>query len=186
MLTRREIVLIIILLFMISGTGYFMLFFIPVSQELATLRTGVESRTMEIAEAQTRTVHYAVFSNVRDERAVEWEDAMIGVPDFFDDADILRRIQRIIYPHTWQIETAFSNSEESGGGLWVSRVDISFTANRDGLTEILQDFKDDDLDKRLINYTINAEDIILGHEGLMFIHLGIEFLSIRGDLVREE
>jgi len=176
MLTRRELVLIFILLFLIVGGGSFVFYFNPTYAEIQTLRDSLEDRRTEFAEAQTRELQYEIFSVVLEGHQDEWSHVVASVPYEFDYAVILRRLQRIIYPHTYDLQTSFSTAT-SGDRLWASTVSVGFTTTRARLNTILTALENDALGNRVINYSVAAISEY-GQDGELSIQLAIEYLTL--------
>jgi hypothetical protein len=170
MLSRREIVLIIILLVLLAGTAYFLLFFQPTNAEIQTLRADIEEKEQGLIDAEMLESTYAALTKSRDALLPQWEQFEKGVPRDFDDTEVLRIIQRVIYPYTEIIDVSFpdqapkeaSNAEESEPTL-IYTVVVNFNVPYEDIDPILEGFAEESLVNRVVQYNLTRrEDYTLG------------------------
>ncbi len=100
MLSRREMVMIIFLLFLVAGTFYFLLFFQPTTQSITAARASVETKEQELFDLTLLQPQYEVLKITHDDMLESWEEFKKSVPENFDEAEILYILQKIIYPYT--------------------------------------------------------------------------------------
>lgn len=177
MFTRREIVLIVILVLMLGGVGYFLLFFQPIMAEIESLNATIEQREAELIDARVRTFQYGALYVRRYELQDPWEVAMTYIAHEFDVVDILQRVQEIVVPRTQNANVTFAGSSNLGSELVVNTVSISFVSSRAGLEAVLLDLSQDDMYNRIINYSANPVNSSLGQTGELNVNLQVEFLT---------
>ncbi len=185
MLSRREIVLIIILLVVIAGTAYFLLFLQPTLADIQTAQASITSKEDELVELKILEAQYAQIVESRSAIQPQWEAFEQGVPQSFDDTEVLRIIQKVIYPYTENIDVEFPEqgedavdaaSDESAPTL-MYRVALDFTVPYEDIEPILEGFKEERLVSRVVEYDISRIEIAeLGIEEYS-VSLGLDFLT---------
>ncbi|MCL2572610.1 MAG: hypothetical protein FWE11_09425 [Defluviitaleaceae bacterium] len=94
-------------------------------------------------------------------------DYLRFLPEVFDDGMMQHHISMIVAPHGEGLDIQFGHSQPIGTmhynennvpeGIWLTSVDISFTADYDGLISILNGFAHEGMDNRIISYSLTRE-----------------------------
>lgn len=179
-LSRREVFMLSFLMVLIVGGGYFTMFLMPINDEISTLRMDLMGRQSEIGDASNRTIQYQFLSNRLNELQQEWEEVMDGVPMYFDDADILRRLQRLVYHYVSNLSITITTSPpRQQGEMGVNGVQLRFSSDIMGLEALLHDIWLDYSETRIIEYSITAVGGD-GQDGQLNVIMYLEFLTIEG------
>ena len=181
-MSKREKILISVLVFVLLVAAYFFLFLSPTLGEHDRLNTEIERVELLIVEAQARQQRYAMLTIQIEElleaiRNLPPLEELIEIPILFDHNEALRRIQRVFYPQTDFLTITFASNELSRElpGIYVHSINVNFTASYTGLIAVLQGLIDDGPALRIVDYMISnvAEEGI----GPLTVRMTIEYLA---------
>ena len=174
-------VLIFTALFLVVGAVIYVFVFLrPNANRIEALEHEIEDARAELVAAQQRDYLrpqlYFDIERLNDELLFEqgayanmgqvWQDGYQRfLLPFFDDAEMYQRIQRIVTPYGEGLHVDFPYSQplsmmrytDPGGlpvGIWMTPVNITFSATYDGLISIMTAFANEGIDNRIIEYSI--------------------------------
>jgi Tfp pilus assembly protein PilO len=181
MLSRREIALILLLIILIAGTAYFFLFLQPAMAEIDAITASITNKEDELENAQIIESQYQVLQLTRDGLQPEWEAFELGVPEWFDDAEVLRVIQNVIIRYTETVSAGFPShgleAADEEGPVTVYPVSLSFGVRYEDIAPILDGFKDEALVCRVIDYSLSPDGGAGTAESFYNISMNLEFLT---------
>ena len=153
---QKEAVLILIVLAIASGALYYFLFFTTYTVNRDQTQEQNMLRREEMVRARHDRDSYAYMLNRLAVVEEEWLVATADIPLFFDDIDVLARIQGIVYPYTRQVAISIGSTEERADTLLSTVVQINFISSYGGFLSILDGLAEEDIDNRIINYDISV------------------------------
>lgn len=172
--TNREITLLSLFIFVFAIALYFLLYLRPVINDLRALNQSVTQLYAELADAESINQQHAALLGEHSALMQAWDCYQTTLPQVFDGALALRRIQAIVYPHAENVQLAFFDKSVRES-MFSTTATIRFVATYGGLMEVLEGFATDGRDNRVVSYSVSAG----GNEGdLMDIMLQVEFLSL--------
>lgn len=176
-LSKREKVLISLLLVLACVAGYFFLYLTPQNNLVKELEAGIAEKTQELDAAELRLLRFAALTNESDKNLLDWAALIENIPEGFNDADILTRIQKIIIPHTDNVSIAFPDGGTALEEMTIYPVTIGFTTGYETLKDILTSFYWEDTENRIINLT--CDKVATGNEEpiLLQVAMTVEFLT---------
>jgi len=139
------------------------------------LRVSVEQKSFELENSRERIRQYEILSKILEEQMAEWESRIDTLPENFDDADILRRIQRIAEPYSQGLQVSFSEPYE--GVVCTTIASIHFISDYTGLMTVLNGFAQDNTVNRIVQYTLDGSSGTGIRNGLLNITLQVEYLT---------
>jgi len=167
---------------LVGAVIYFFAFWQPNARRVEQLHIDINNAQAELALAVQRDeIHpqqRALVDRLHEELSheqsnwervsQEWNDNYGRfLPDTFDEEDIRQRIIRIInhYGDGLHLEFMYSqpigvmryNDNSQGGppeGIWLTTIDIVFSATYDGFVSILSGFAHEGIDNRIISYNM--------------------------------
>ncbi|MDR2166510.1 MAG: hypothetical protein LBE35_01490 [Clostridiales bacterium] len=179
-LSKREIMLLMVLFIIAGGAGYFLLFFQPTMTNIAHLRVENEARreSLELMEtlAIARSAQYGNLRAQLEEAEEMWEAYYAAyLPEYFGDTEMLRVLQRIIYPHLSPLSPSLSSSftapSRRPDGLYLTTINLSFQTTRSGFFAILDSFEAEDMTTRVVVYSLGAPTAAGFHSVSMVLEL---------------
>jgi len=192
-LSRREIVLITLLLVMVAAGAYFLFFLQPTLDDLTRLRAEREQYRDESSSALMRIVQFGQlqreYYGVRNSETGEyenslhdaWHEATEYVMDEFRDTEILRLIQNIVHPHAVQGTSVAVDFRPATylGYLYSYPVALTFTVSgHAALNTVIAAFNDYESVTRIVSYSVSSA---AGNIGILFdnlnVSLTVEFVS---------
>ncbi|MCL2224038.1 MAG: hypothetical protein FWB96_03610 [Defluviitaleaceae bacterium] len=146
------------------GALWFWLYFRPHTATMERLRAEIVAREAQIAndyrEAQNRRSRYAHMTEFYAELSQRWEVAAAALPYIFDDTEVLRHIQDVIYPHTSAINMSFNTSTQREGDLlYATVVSLQFETSYWQFLSILYNLVQGDLGNRVVVYTLDVSPL---------------------------
>jgi len=187
MLKKREIVLIVLLIVVLCLAAYYLFFFQSFQIEMKAADAAVTRLESEIDSAGVRVVVFDSLTAERDtlesvlalQKAI-WEEGSDALPTVFDDAEIIRLIQNIIYLRTREFSVTIPPSGTEGVATVSYTVGLQFTAPYDDLLKILDGFeKEEKLVNRIVNYSLSRQESEDDNRAEQQISLQIDFLVLR-------
>jgi hypothetical protein len=161
MIKQRELIMILLCIAALMAAAWFWVYYQPaterIAQEEQKIEEKKESQRIELEQADQRTRRHANLSE--DFRLIkeEWEVAAASLPDRFSDVEVLRDIQRVIYPHTGELSLSIGNSEQRAGDeLWSTTVSLNFKTSYWQFLSILYDLVNADLGNRVVSYNLSV------------------------------
>ena len=174
------------LLFLLLGAVlYFFAFWRPNVNRIEQLNREIRAAQIGLEEASRRgAYHSQLLLDVarlnselyHEERAYEranneWNSGYLHfLPTFFDDADIMQRVSRIVSPYSERLDVDFMYSQPLGTmrynegyhnglpeGVWLTPVNVSFFTNYDGIIAILNGFAHEGIDARVVDYSLSRQ-----------------------------
>ena len=178
MIKKRELFLLLFVITILGAMLWFFMYYTPAMNEISAMRMNIETREnrLLIAEMQanSRAVQYEVLNNDMAELEQGWLVVSENLPYYFDDADTLRRIQRIISPHTQSITMSLGASVPFGEfGTYITSASINFSTTYGELMQIFNTFAAESVDNRIVNYTI-----AIRHNSVD-VQIEVQFLAMR-------
>jgi len=149
---KRELVLVLFLLTLISGVSYYFFYFTPNSETIVQLETEINRRTQDINAASARTIQHGLLTNTKNQGMDTWNYLKGRLPERFDDADILNRIQAIVVPRVGSVTVRFA--ERASMVMQETEVhtaEMIFLADYETLMDILDDITHEKFYDRVIN-----------------------------------
>ncbi len=192
MLSRREITLIILLIVVLAGAGYYFLFLQPTLADITSTQNAIANKNNTLKEARDLVEDYKKLGADHEAMIPDWETFEEGVPDFMDDAEVLRVIQKIIYSYTKVINVNFTDDEieltplnedaeaeedDEASVVSLNRVVIEFMVPYDEIAPILKSFKEEKLVNRIVEYTISRGAEAMNGEINYMLTLNVDFLT---------
>jgi hypothetical protein len=162
MAKTREVFIIIGGIAVLAAALWFWLYLRPSNARVYELRNDIAARRIRLdttrRDAENRVERYAIMNARFEELSRQWEIAAADLPDYFDDLEVLRHLQRVIYPHTETIQLNFGLSTRREADLLYSTiVNLEFTTSYwQFLTVLYQLIEEEALGNRVINYTIDV------------------------------
>jgi hypothetical protein len=170
----RELFIIMGALSVLVAAIWFWAYLRPSQARAEQLRIDIINRETDLntqrQEAEDRNATFARMTARYEELIVRWEDKSSALPDVFDDTEVLRHIQRVLYPHvragldeddeqTKRIELTFGFSEMREDDLLYSTVvDLKFETTYWQFLSILYNLvEQENLGNRVVNYRIGVE-----------------------------
>ncbi|MCL2665959.1 MAG: hypothetical protein FWE82_10125 [Defluviitaleaceae bacterium] len=184
MISKKEIILIMVLVVLINAAVYYLLFYQPNRDAFQTAVNDADQIENEISAAMLRVVLFSAAENERlalqNELKTEHEkNAASGLllPSFFSDSNVLRLIQKNIYPYTEEITVLLPIAYNELSATGVYTVDIRFDATYQDLLYILDAFKNErTLYNRIVDYTFAGAPETLDEDDTRQISLRIDFI----------
>ena len=180
-LKKREILMIILLLVVIEAGSYYFLFFQSIMSHITQLSFAVVRKENEITEAKIRGEKYQIFLQERDETEALWEEVMEGIPSLevvgFNESDLLRRYQQVIFPHTGEVNISFPSNGTINGLTVMYPVNMNFTVTYEQLMTILNEFNDRKLANRIVNYSYTRVVDNETRNILLNVNLQVDYLN---------
>ncbi len=160
MLSKREIIALIFLLTLITGMAYFFLFLSPKLTEIENTRSSISSLESQIVQAKIIEDQYNTLITDRDDLVAQWENYENAIPLTFDDSEVLRLLQRVIYPHTEEVNVGFQGYSAAASAtvdspVQIHSISLNFSIPYDSLDDLWQAFADETLENRIINYNLS-------------------------------
>ncbi len=192
MLSRREMVMVIVLIIALVGAAYFLMFLQPTLGDIATAERSITRKAQTLSEALELAKQYEALGEAREGMMPDWMAYTEGVPVGLDDAEALRVIQEIIYPYNNIINVDFAESdieikplnedeeaesEDKEPVSLINRVVIEFTAGYDEINKILESFKNEELVNRVVNFTMSRAGITETGGASYHITMEVDFLT---------
>jgi hypothetical protein len=179
MLTKRETVLIIILMTLLTVLGYYVLYLAPALERIAITSDLLIEKENEVAAAQLRELQYVQLELKRAELIPDLERYTQEIPLSFDDADILYRLQDIFYDFTKEINISFSENTALSNETAVHTVVLQFSVTQDDLIKILQRFSDENIYNRIVNYSLARADGFGSQGPLQRVVMHVDYLTMQ-------
>jgi hypothetical protein len=149
--------------------------------EIDIVRASITSKEDELANAQNIEDQYEVLQIRRDDMQPAWDAFEQGVPDWFDDTEVLRVIQNVIFPYTETVNVGLpshgSGSSGGDGPVAIYPVSLSFGVPYEDIAPILDGFKEEELVCRVINYSLSPDGGDGTTESFYSISMSVEFLT---------
>ncbi|MCL2404196.1 MAG: hypothetical protein FWC92_01485 [Defluviitaleaceae bacterium] len=193
--------LIYTLIFLVVGVAlYFFVFWRPNNNRVDQLNIDIEAARAELVRAVNRDesspqlthdiaqLAYELTQAQSDREHVEriWQYGYLDfLPISLDELDIRERINRIAILHSHSMNVYFHESIPFGAmshnddnpdgpadGIWLTPVSISFVASYEGLISILHGFAHEDIDNRIVEYSIDR------HGDQLQINLRMDILTL--------
>jgi len=190
MIKQRELILIMLCIAALTAAAWFWVYYQPATARIEEQRQRIaakeESMRVALEQAEQRTRQHEKLSADFTRIKAEWEVAAAALPDKFNDVEVLRDIQRVIYPHTSELSLSIGNSEQrKGDELWSTTVSLNFTTSYWQFLSILYDLVNADLGNRVVNYNLGVSslapadfrDMVLGSRDNMPEHIIEQFID---------
>lgn len=192
MRTIVAFVIYVAIFLVVGGAIYFFLFFRPNTNRVGQLNQDMAAAHTELALARERESlnpqrleDLERMGHELEQAQREWDNIsrewhhehLLFLPEVFDDHDIMERINRIAAPYSHNMSVDFLYSRPFGetayngdtdglhDGIWLTPVNITFTASYNGLISILSGFAHEWVDNRVVEYTMqrnwNQWDVVL-------------------------
>jgi len=172
------------LIFLVIGAAvYFFAFWRPNGNRVEQLNRDIYTARSQLATAAHRDEMYPelrydidrlgreLYQVQRDGGYVsrDWQYQHLRfLPETFNELDIRERIYRVATYYSHNLNVNFQYSQPLGvmnynynspydlpQGIWVTPIDISFTASYDGIMAILNGFAHEEIDNRIVDYTLH-------------------------------
>jgi len=181
-ISTREVVLLTVLFLLLLIGAYYLLFYVPNTNEISELHESINSKTTQIDNASIMLLRRQALALQKETLEEEFTDVAKYLHEDFNDADILRRIEKIITPYTDTMNIDFANrntgTNEKAGLTSVRTVQVSLHTTYDDLQKIIKAFEEEDAANRIVNFTCgsNYNDFsrTAGHE--MSVNISVDFL----------
>jgi hypothetical protein len=182
MLSRREIIAVIFLLTLLTGVVYYFLYLSPKLTEIGNTQSSIDTLEAQIAEAQILENQYNLLVTERDDLLAQWENFESAIPLTFDDSEVLRLLQRIIYPHTKEVNVSFPAYQEPVTPTLTNptqkyTITLDFNVRYESLDEIWQAFSEETLVNRIVNYYLTRFDDTESGDIEYGVSLEVDFLT---------
>jgi len=193
MKTLISFVIYALIFLAIGALLYFVLFWRPTQNRVQALNRDIITAQAELIVARDRDDTSAqiqqdidrldgeiVHAQSEKEHAYRiWESQYLDfLPDEFNEQDIHMRIGNIIAPHagsyhiyyvhTMPFGVITHNDNNPNGppeGIWLTQINVSFSASYNSLIEILSGIAREDIDNRVVEYTLHRNgslwDVVL-------------------------
>jgi hypothetical protein len=161
MLKTRELIIILFFVGVLAGVLYFWFYLQPARRRIEERRVSIVERTERLerehlAAAGRRNVHRNL-SNDHDVFRAAWIVEAAALPQRFNDVQVLRHIQEVVYPHTREIRLTLTEPEErEGDELWSTTVSLAFTTSYWQFLSILHNLVQGELGNRVVNYDFSV------------------------------
>jgi hypothetical protein len=180
------------MLVIMTGVGYYFFFFTPTLEKMNAATSAIARKSQEVTEAEIREIQYTVQVTRRDELAEAWEAYIAALPVQFDDADILYRIQDIIYPYTQSLHVSFPNEPGTAAtnihtgeaqtlsAVSIYPVGINFTVGMESLMAVLQGFAHQNIDNIINNCNLSRVENSETGEITYLVSMTVNFIVQKG------
>jgi hypothetical protein len=141
---------------------WFWLYLRPMQNNIYNLQNNIAERQARISQAEmlamVRSNNHANLVYQLEVRGAEWEVASADLPQTFRDTDVLRHIQRNIYPHATSVDIRFNESERRPyDELYSTIIDLEFETSYWQFLSILYHLTEEEaLGNRIVTYRINV------------------------------
>ena len=182
-ISTREVVLLTALFLLILAGAYYLLFYMPNSNEINELGESISNKTEQLEEATALLLQRQALSVKKEALEKEFGDVAKHLQEDFDDADILRRIENIIKPHTSIMNIEFANrntgTSETAGLTSVRSVQVSLHTNYNDLQEIIKAFEVEDAANRIASFSVSGSYNAYSGSGgqIMRVNITVDYLS---------
>ena len=188
-LTKREVFLLIFLMALVAGIAYRFFFWSHISYRINNLNDSIVQINIDISAAESHSVIHAGMIDSLEALEVLWEEYYDTLPIFFDQADVLNRMQVLMYPVADELSIGFVSSTELQGGLWLNTVSLDFNVGTSGnIMHVLYALAQENIDNRVISYSLVATEFGQGAEWLQSswdVVLNVDFLSMSAGVAVE-
>ena len=182
-ISTREVVLLTALFLLILSGAYYLFFYMPTSNEINELQEKITSKTTQVDNASITLLRKQALT--LNKGAIEEDFVHIEkyLHDDFNDADILRRIEKIIKPYTSIMSIDFANrntgSDEEAGLTTVRTVQVRLNTTYKNLQGIIKSFENEDLANRIINFTCDntGSEFIDKNNQELSVMISVDFLE---------
>jgi len=181
-ISTREIVLLTVLLLMLLSGAYYMFYYVPNTEEINALQEKISSKTTQIDNASITLLRRQSLAIKKETLEKEFADVTKHLDEGFYDADILRRIEKIITPYTEIMNIEFDNKKNAANETerltTVRTVHVSINTNYDDLQAIIKSFAKEDAANRIVNFTCSSHYDEFAEEGEqgMRVNFDVDFL----------
>ncbi|MCL2378189.1 MAG: hypothetical protein FWC77_03585 [Defluviitaleaceae bacterium] len=171
----------LLIFLLLGGVIYFFAFWRPQGNRVEQLNQEIYDARAELAVAISRDemspeLLYEVerLGHELSQAQSDWESVyrdwqynyVSFLPEVFNEADMRERIYRIATPHSHSLNVYFQYSQPFGvrsnsypyglpEGIWLTPVNVSFTAGFEGIMAILYGFANEGIDNRIVEYTLS-------------------------------
>ena len=176
MLSKRETVLIIVLMVTLAALGYYVFYFGPAMERINLTSGLLLEKENEAAAAELRELQYAQLLFKQAETSPEAERYAREIPVLFDGAEILYRIQDIFYEFTTAVNISFPENIIVSETTAIHTVALQFTVTLDDFLKILQKFSDEKTYNRIVYYSLSRADNALSNNPLQRVVMQVDYL----------
>ena len=169
----------------VGGIIYFFAFWRPHGNRVLNLNRDIHYAQAELVQAALRDemspVVIEAVMHLGEELARaqnDWDyvnrnwqyDYLRFLPETFNELEMRERIYRIATSQSHNLQVHFQHSQPFGTmhqsyynpygppeGLWLTPVDVAFTASYEGLVAILNGFAHEGIDNRIVEYTLQRQ-----------------------------
>ena len=182
-ISTREVFLLTLLFLMLLGGAYYLFFYTPNTNEISELQENIEGKNTAIEFASTMLLRAQTLSLEKEALEKEFADVEKYLHEDFNDAEILRRIEKIIKPHTDTMNMDFANrstgTNETAGSSSVRSVRLNFSTTYNDLQGIIKAFEEADVANRIVDFSCDGN--YSGSSGTgnerMNVNLSVDFLE---------
>jgi len=178
-ISKREVVMLTALFLLILAGAYYLFYYMPKTEEIDKLQENISSKTTDIENASITLLRRQSLAIKKDAIEEEFNGVAKYLHEDFSDADILRRIERIITPYTGTMNIEFAKRDEEktkkAGLTSLRTVQVRLNTSYDNLQEILKAFAEEDAANRIVDFTCNSySNEFFNRE--MNVNISVDFL----------
>jgi len=182
-ISTREVVLLTVLFLMLLAGAYYLFYYTPYTNEISELQEEINDKTTVLEMNSTMLLRMQALTLEKDALKKEFAGVAKYMREDFDDADILRLIEKIIKPYSSTMNIEFANSttetKETAGATSVHTVNVSLTTSYNDLQGIIKAFEEGDVANRITNFACSSNSG--GSSGTynkdMSVMISIDFLE---------
>lgn len=174
--TKREknMIYALIVIALVAGTYFFFtLWFTPQNAKAEELRAELPKKETELKETEERYYKYLSLTQQSSSLSVQWEELFANLPAYFDDLDIVSRINIIFLPYARDVKAInFPGTGKNQVATTVYSINLNFISSYDTLQYILDLFQKETLYNRIVKLSYQRDD-----EGDLAVSMTVEFLT---------
>ncbi|MCL1883810.1 MAG: hypothetical protein FWF81_08685 [Defluviitaleaceae bacterium] len=185
MIRQRDLIVIMICFAALIAVMWFWIYYQPALGRISELERSILHRaeSLHLAEegAKRRILKYADINERYSAVREEWEVMAASLPYKFEDTEVLRSVQNVVYPHVRNLNLSFSGqSQRPDDGLWSTGINLSFATSYWQLLAILDKLVDGEMGNRVVNYSLSLNHGETDFRGLQMLNVSmeIEYLSL--------
>ena len=186
-ISKKETILIVAILFVISAAAYYVYFLTPTLEDIDNLSIAIEQKQFKILSMQTAIDQ---IDNIKNEIAVleaELEKQAENIPSGVSQPLQLVAVTNILNGKSDNLVISFNQRGNTYDNYQKNIVDLSFSTTYENLLLIFEDFDNLSMMNQIVTMNIQlAEDLLTYYTGVLngnyiIVGISIEFYSFYAD-----
>ena len=199
-INKKEGILIVVVLFVITFAAYYVYFLMPTLDEISNSRAAIEQKDIQIQSMQAQIGQIPSLNqqivDIKQQIAANNENIPRGVNEALQLVEIANVFNKASIsdkdkPNHKTLVVVFNNSPDGYGNYQKNRVDINFSTDYENLKQILDDFDNLSMENQIVKIDVmNTEDLMDYYSQLLegfylSVGLTIEFYTFFEDTEQE-